>query len=233
MKVVHIEARLKKIVELPKSFIDKLPEKVAIFTTIQFMNSLEPIMKQINDSGREALVFKTGHTRHHGQILGCNVQKAEDYAKEDFDAFVYVGDGLFHPKALLWKNEDMTVYAFDPFTEKEYIVDKEDMKKIIGKHKGALATFYASTKVGVLVTTKPGQMLLKRAQELKDEYPEKEFYYFIDNTIDFNSLEDFPFIDVWVNTACPRIGFDDSIKISKPIINMEEVKKNNPKRALF
>jgi len=233
MKVVHIEARLKKIVELPDKFIVKLPKKVALFTTIQFMNSMESMLKQINDSGRTAVIFKTGHTRHHGQILGCNVQKAEDYAKEDFDAFVYVGDGLFHPKALLWKNEDMTVYAYDPFTEKDYVVDKEDMKKIIGRHKGALVTFYASNKVGVLITTKPGQMLLKRAFELKDEYPEKEFYFFIDNTIDFNSLEDFPFINVWINTACPRIGFDDSIKISKPIINMEDVKKNNPKRALF
>ena len=75
--------------------------------------------------------------------------------------------------------------------------------------------------------------MMKRALELEQEYPDKEIYFFLDNTYDFNSLEDFPFIDVWVNTACPRIGFDDSIKISKPVVNLEEVKKKNPRRALI
>lgn len=233
MKIVHIEARLKETVILPESFIVKLPKKIALFTTIQFMNSVESMLKQINDSGREAYIFKTGHTRHKGQILGCNVQNYNEYSEgKEFDAFVYVGDGLFHPKALLWKNEDKKVYAYDPFGDKHTVVDKEDMIRIKKQHAAALSIFLMSNKIGVIITTKPGQMLLKRALELREEYPEKEFYYFVDNTIDFNSLEDFPFIECWVNTACPRIGFDDSIKISKPIINMEEVKKKNPKRAL-
>lgn len=233
MKVVHVEARLKSGVALPDSFIEKLPKKVAVFTTIQLMSSLEGILKQIIDSGREAVVFKTGHTRHKGQILGCNVQTWDDYADESFDAFVYVGDGLFHPKALLWKNEDKTVYAFNPFTDKEFILDKKEMEMVKKRHMASLSKFYVSKRIGVIVTTKPGQMLLKRALELKEEYPEKEFYFFLDNTYNFGALEDFPFVEVWINTACPRIGFDDSIKISKPIINLEEVKKNNPRRALI
>ncbi len=218
---------------MPEDFIAKLPEKVAVFTTIQLMSSLESIVKQILDSGRKAIVFKTGHTRHKGQILGCNVQTWDEYADEPFDAFVYVGDGLFHPKALLWKNEDKIVYAFNPFTDKQFVLDKKEMEFIKKKHVASLSKFYASKKIGVIVTTKPGQMMLKRALELKDEYPEKEFYFFLDNTYNFGSLEDFPFIEVWINTACPRISFDDSIKISKPIINMEEVKKKNPRRALI
>jgi len=233
MKVVHIESRIKSIVVLPNSFIDKFPKKVALFTTIQFMNSVESMMKQIKDSGREVVIFKTGHTRHKGQILGCNIQDYSEYADSEFDAFVYVGDGFFHPQALLMKNENKKVYSYNPYVEKEYVVDKSDLDKVKKKNKAALSLFYMAKKVGVLVTTKPGQMLLKRALELEEEYPEKEFFYFIDNTIDFGSLENFPFIEVWINTACPRIGFDDSIKISKPIINMEDVKKKNPKRALI
>jgi diphthamide biosynthesis enzyme Dph1/Dph2-like protein len=76
-------------------------------------------------------------------------------------------------------------------------------------------------------------MLLRRAMELQDEYPEKEFFYFVDNTYDFSMLDDFNFVDVWVNTACPRISFEDSIKMEAPIVNMEDIKKENARRALI
>lgn len=228
---MHVEARIKGKIELPKKFVNKLPEKLIVFTTIQLIESLQTIIKQLEDVGKRPEVYKTGHTRYKGQILGCNVQKAEKYTEKEFDAFLYIGDGLFHPKALVWENEDKKVYAYNPFTEEEQIVGNEDIELIKKKHKAALSRFYMSTHIGVLVTTKPGQFYLKRALELREEYPEKEFYYILDNTIDFNSLEDFTFVECWINTACPRIGFDDSIKIGKPILNMEHIKKTNTKRA--
>lgn len=233
MKVAHIEARLKNTFLLPEKFIEGLPHKVAVFTTIQFMNSLEPIMKQIEATGRETVVFKTGHTRHQGQILGCNVQKFKEYANEEFDDFVYVGDGFFHPKALLWKNEDKKVHYYNPFSGHYSTVDYSEMLGIKKKYTASIAKFYMSNKIGVLISTKPGQFMIKRAYELEEEYPDKEFYFFIDNTLDFNALEDFNFIQCWINTACPRIAFDDSIKITKPVVNMEDIKKERAKRALI
>ena len=71
-----------------------------------------------------------------------------------------------------------------------------------------------------MITTKPGQNNLKKALELKAD---KNIYYFLDDTINFAELENFNFIDCWVNTACPRIAYDDSIKIAKPIINIGEL----------
>lgn len=232
MKVVHVEARLKAKFKIPKSFLEKLPEKVAVFTTIQLMNSLEDIVSQIEETGRKAIVLKTGHTRHKGQILGCNVQNFQKYADQDFDAFVYIGDGFFHPKALVWKNEDKQVHVYNPFTDKEYLLDDEDIKRDRKKYNAALSNFYMARNVGVLVTTKPGQMLLKRAMELRDEYPDKNFYFFIENTLDFSMLDDFPFIDVFVNSMCPRVPFEDQKNISKPVVNLEDVKKKDSFRAM-
>lgn len=232
MKVIHIEARLKAKFELPKEFIEKLPKKVAIFTTIQLMNTLPIVAKQLEETGRTPVILKTGHTRHKGQILGCNVQRFEDYTDEEFDAFLYVGDGFFHPKALVWKNEDKKVHVYNPFTSKEYLLDGKDIEKTRKQYLGALSSFRMSNKIGVLVSTKPGQFFLKRALELKKEYPEKKFYYFTDNTINFDSLEDFPFIQVWVNTACPRIPFEDQVNISKPVVNLEDVRVNDKSRAV-
>jgi 2-(3-amino-3-carboxypropyl)histidine synthase len=232
MKVIHIQARLKAEFGLPDDFIAKLPNKVAVFTTIQLMNSLPKMVEQIEKSGREAVVFKTVHTRNKGQILGCNVQNFKKYADEDFEGFVYVGDGLFHPKALVWKNEDKKVFGFNPFTSEQYVIEGSDVEKTRRQYTAAKSLFIMAKRVGVLVTTKPGQFFLKKAFQLREEYPDKKFYFFIDNTINFGNLEDFPFIECWVNTACPRIPFEDQINISRPVVNLEDVKKENSFRAV-
>jgi 2-(3-amino-3-carboxypropyl)histidine synthase len=225
MKVVHIEARLKSKVELPQELIGLLPEKIIVFTTIQLMSSLPVIVKQLESAGKKPMLVKTNHTRHEGQLLGCNIEHYSDYTKEDFDAFLYVGDGMFHPKALAWKNEGKKVFSYDPFSDKFSEIKGEDIEQIKKKHKAALSKFLMSNKIGVLITTKPGQHFLKKAQKLKEQYADKEFFFFVDNTFDFGSLEDFPFIEVWVNTACPRIGYDDSIRMTKPMINIDDVLK--------
>ena len=43
------------------------------------------------------------------------------------------------------------------------------------------------------------------------------------NTLDFNEIENFPKVECYVNTMCPRIGFDDTIRLNKSIINLEDV----------
>lgn len=233
MKALHIPAKIQSKVDIPEDFIEDLPETVAVFTTIQLIDNMESFIEQIESTGRNTKTFKTGHTRNKGQILGCNVQPWQEYGDVAFDAFVYIGDGLFHPRALIWKNKDKEVYGYNPFTEEQYTVDNSEVQKIRKRYHAAVSHFHLKKEIGVLVTTKPGQMLLRRARELRDEYPNKNFYYFIDNTYDFSALDDFNFVDVWVNTACPRISFEDQIHLEKPVVNMEDVKKENARRALI
>lgn len=223
MKVIHIEAKLKSEVLLPEKIINSLPDKLVVFTTIQLINSLPGIINQLHSKGKKPFVVKTNHTRHEGQLLGCNIESHTTYTNKPFDAFLYIGDGLFHPKALAWKNEGKKVFSYDPFSENFSEIKSEDTERIKKKHKAALSKFLISKKIGVLITTKPGQFMLKKALKLKEQYNEKEFFFFLDNTYNFDSLEDFPFIESWVNTACPRIGFDDSIRLSKAIINIDDL----------
>ena len=91
------------------------------------------------------------------------------------------------------------------------------------KVKGAKLKFLTSKNIGVLISIKPGQNQMKKALKLKQKYKNKEFYFLIADTISFTQLENFPFIDCFINTACPRISFDDSQKIGKPIINIEDI----------
>ena len=68
---------------------------------------------------------------------------------------------------------------------------------------------------------------LEAALKLKELYPEKNFYFFVgDNFIEYE-VENFPFIESWVNTACPRIGQDDIVRFKFPLVNIKDVQKKN------
>lgn len=215
MNVIYIEATYPKKIVLPERLLTILPDKIALFTTVQFVQQLDSMKQQLEHAGKQVVVFKTRNTRYAGQLYGCNI----DEFKGAFDAFLYVGDGLFHPKALLLKN-DKPVFVYDPKTEKSQQLNHALVEKLRKQQKGAMLKFLSSKHVGVLVSTKPGQNFYRKSLKLKEKYPDKQFYYIAANTIDFASLEDFPFIECFVNTACPRIGYDDTNKFEKPVVNL-------------
>jgi len=59
---------------------------------------------------------------------------------------------------------------------------------------------------------------------LKKSLKDKEVYLFISDTVDFSQLENFPFIDCWVNTACSRI-MDDMEKFPRPLVDLADIEK--------
>jgi 2-(3-amino-3-carboxypropyl)histidine synthase len=68
--------------------------------------------------------------------------------------------------------------------------------------------FLNAEKIGILVSTKPGQENLKKALSLK--LKNKKSYLFLSNNIDIREFENFG-INSWVNTACPRMDFDSGV----------------------
>ncbi|AJF60911.1 TPA: 2-(3-amino-3-carboxypropyl)histidine synthase [Candidatus Woesearchaeota archaeon] len=217
MKFLFIEAKYDGIIKVPKSVIEKLPQTIGLFFTVQFIDSLESIKKDIEKTGRTVKLLKGKHTKQPGQIYGCNLEKFDGV-----DAFLYVGDGLFHPKALVLGNEQH-VHIWNPVDKKYSVVTKSLMEKEVKRQKAAYSSFLMKENIGVLVSTKSGQSYLQQALKLKEKYPEKNFYYIAFDTIEFDKLEDFPFVDVWVNTACPRIGWDDTKRTAKPMVDLGTV----------
>jgi len=61
-----------------------------------------------------------------------------------------------------------------------------------------------------------------KAWEIKKKLEEKgkRCFIFVFDTLDANEMENFPFIDFWVNTACPRIADD---KDKNNVIDMGEL----------
>lgn len=202
MKYFFIDAKYKEKIKLGKKVIDKLPKKIGLITTIQFVNSVNEIKKEIEESGRKVKTSK-GIQKNESQVLGCESSAAKI---KDVDAILYVGTGKFHPinVAIETKKE---VYSYNPIDKTLKKLDKKEIEKIEKKKQGAYLKYIASENIGIIVTTKPGQNDIKKAFKLKQKLEKegKHAYIFVDNTYNLQSLEDFNFIEAWVNTACPRI----------------------------
>jgi len=209
MKYFFIDAKYNKSVILKDSLLKELPKKLGLITTIQFTNQILDIKNQLEKLGHEVYISK-GIQKYDGQVLGCE-SSAANYIKEDVDAFFYVGTGRFHILNAAMET-GKKLYSYNPISNQISVLDEKDLEKLKKRRKGALMKYYSSSSIGIIVTTKPGQNDIKSAFELKEKLRKdgKKAYIFIDNTYNLNSLEDFNFIDSWVNTACPRIVEDFS-----------------------
>ncbi|MBI2665703.1 diphthamide synthesis protein [Candidatus Woesearchaeota archaeon] len=230
MKVAYIEAFYNRPINIDLktlNYLKKYPT-IAMYSSIQFLRALPNIEQQLKKAGIKVITSQPKRTAHSGQLLGCDVDEQSlklTTELQEAHAFLYIGDGKFHPFALLYALEGTSkeLICYDPFNSRMEIMEIGIVQRNNKKNQAALAKFYHSQNIGVLISIKPGQQFLKQSLELKQKYPQKTFYYFIDDKISFDQLENFPFIDVWINTACPRIGLDDIDKFRKGVVNLRDV----------
>src|SRR3989338_7487239 len=196
MKMFFIETKAKADINFPAKLAEKLPKNVCLAASVQFSHQLPQLQQQLEKAGKQASLLKARHSKHLGQLLGCGYSKLE-FDSGNTDAFLYIGDGLFHPEALLL-GSDKDVYVFDPFTKRFRKLGREWAVRIRKKEKGALLAFLNAERVGVVMTVKPGQLgvqvALKEIFSLKEKFPGKEFFYLVCDTIDFTQLANFPFV---------------------------------------
>lgn len=209
MKTLFIEAKYKGEVKVDETTIDKLPKRIGLVSTVQFIGNLKSIKKELEKNNKKAIIA--------GQILGCDFLKAEKI-KNKVDCFLYIGSGSFHPLGLAY-TISKPVFVYNPLDNTLEKVSDNEIEKYKKRRKGAYLKFLTAENIGILVSTKTGQNQLKKALELKKRLKDKNCYIFTADTIDLNELENFPFIEAWVNTACPRIAED---KVG--LINIEEIK---------
>ena len=202
MRKLFIEAKYKGKIIIDKKDIAKLPEKIGLATTVQFIDHLNDIKKQLK---RKVFTAKA-RQKYKAQILGCDVSCAEKI-KSKVDAFLYIGTGYFHPIALGLLEKD--VYILSPSKGSITKLDKKLIENYKKRKKGAILKFLSAKDVGIIISTKPGQKYpVAKLKFLEKKYPSKKFYLFITEHVDINQLENFPFIEAWVNTACPRLEED-------------------------
>ncbi len=231
--IALIPAKYKPEVVIPQEIMEQLPERLMLFASVQFLHHLNNVATQLETAGKTTFTSESknflydGMITPKGQLLGCNMEKFDATKdQEHFDAFLYIGDGVFHPKALLVNNRK-DVFCYDPKLQKLKKLPLELYDELHKRNRGNLMLFLQATHIGVLVTTKRGQNSSKRVEKLKElvknRWPDKKLYIFIANEINFLELENFNFIQVYINSACSRIGHDDTTRSPIPIVNIEDI----------
>ena len=203
---------------------------VGLYASVQFCNNLDKVKEQLKQLNIELISSQPDRTHVQHQLLGCDNYhqslKLLPAQLEKIEYYLYIGDGKFHPLALVYGQKDKAVVneiiCNDPIAKTFQLLDQTYLKVILRKYRASLMKFLTADTIGVLVTIKPGQEQFRPSIFLEKKYPDKTFYYFIDNVISFDQLENFPFIEVWVNTACPRVGFDDQEKFRRGVVNLND-----------
>src|SRR3989338_3821759 len=221
MKIMMVESRYKGEINLSNLDASILPKKIGLATTVQFLDFADEIKQSLEGKGKLVFADKI-RQKYEGQLLGCDTGAAEK-VKDNVDAFLYIGTGVFHPLGIAL-NIDKDVFCYDPINAILSKIDRSEVEKYNKKRKGAYLKFLEAEEIGILVSLKPGQNNFKKAAELKRQLKEKNCYIFAFDTLDFSQIENFPFVQCWVNTACNRI-LDDYDKFPKPLVDLSDIEK--------
>lgn len=210
MKQLLIKAGYKTDYSVPTALLEnfeQIPDKVGLVSTIQFSDFLKEVKKKLEKAGKK--VFLTGE----GLILGCNASSALAIEAK-VSAFLYVGSGKFHPiQMAMALKEKKKIFTFNPLTEEFSELSWEEVEKFKTKKSVSKVKFLSADHVGVLVSTKWGQLHLDQALKLKEktEKKNKKIYVFLFDEFREEQMENWPEIKSWVNTACPGIGLDSGV----------------------
>jgi len=220
MKVLFSEAR--KRIELRKNEIGhitkKLPEKLGILASLQYINIIPYLKKELEKRNKTVLLSSGRLTKYAGQVIGCDVFSALNI--KHADAFLLIGSGKFHALQVALETKK-PVFIWQPGTEIARI-KKEDIKNFENKRKTALIKFLNANEAGILVSIKPGQYKLNEALSLRKKLKKKNFIFLFD-TLNLAEIENFS-CQSWINTACPNIILDDT-----RILNIKEIRKISSK----
>jgi len=207
MRAVFIPTQYIGKVDFSKIKLEKLPESIGIITTAQFQKKTEEIMDYLKKHGKKPFIGAIKQ-RNPGQLLGCD-QGAADAVDKNVDAFLYIGSGDFHPLGVAMKTKK-NVFLFNPVSSIFSQFDSEEIQKYHKKKKVMLTKYLTAQSIGILVSVKPGQYSYLQAKKIKQnlENEGKKAYIFVFDELHSYEMENFPFIEFWINTACPRIADD-------------------------
>ncbi len=221
---IYVEAR--STVNVKEAVNEALPmienwQKIGLTTTVQHIQTLDNIRETLLHAGKAVVIGDSGRLNYAGQVLGCDYSNAKSIAK-DVEAFLFIGGGRFHALGVALSTFKPTIVA-DPYERRAYLVDKET-EKVIKQRWASIEAAAKAKNFAVLIGLKPGQKRLEEALSVKRklEEHEKTAYLFAIKEITPEVLMEFPTVEAYVNTACPRISLDDAMKFQKPVLTVNE-----------
>jgi len=222
---IYIEARAKVSVEAAvREAIPLLDDygNIGLVTTVQHVHTLNEVRDLLHKAGKRVEVGEpSGWGKYAGQVIGCDYSAAESVSG-GVEAFLFVGGGKFYALGVALATGKLTVVA-DPYEQRAYSLDGE-VRRIL---KQRWASIYEAKEVknfGVLIGLKPGQKRMGEALRIKEKLEKdgRKASLLALREVTPEALLEFPQIEAFVNTACPRVGLDDASRFSKPLLTYKE-----------
>ena len=213
---VNVNDAVEKALQLLENW-----RKIGLVTTVQHVQNLDEVRENLLRAGKTVVIGDSGHLSYSGQVIGCDYSNAKSIAK-DVEAFLFIGGGRFHALGVALSTSKPTVVA-DPYEKRAYSVDRE-AERILRQRWASIEEARESKNFAVLVGLKPGQKRLEEAQRVRQKLEEKGkiAFLFAVKEITPEVLMEFPTVDAYVNTACPRISLGDASTFQKPVLTMDE-----------
>jgi len=221
---IYVEARatvnVDETVEKALPMLEKW-RKIGLTTTVQHVQTLDAVREVLVRAGKTVVIGDSGRLNYPGQVIGCDYSNAKSIAK-DVEAFLFVGGGQFHALGIALSTSKPTIVA-DPYEKRAYSIN-EQAAKIIKQRWASVDEARKAKTFAVLVGLKPGQKRFDEALGVKRKLEEngKTTSLFVAREITPEVLMEFPTVDAFVNTACPRTSLDDASKFHKPVLTINE-----------
>src|SRR3989338_4678167 len=148
MKLLLIDAKYNGEIKFTKEVLEYLKKKkyktIVLYTTTQFNHGIPEILEQLKKENIKVVSSQPERTNKEFQILGCDIYHGNlnlNNKDKNIDAFLYIGNGKFHPRALLFEeevsqdNKNKEVITYDPIGKKIIVYDKKDIEKVIPNKK--------------------------------------------------------------------------------------------------
>ncbi len=221
---IYIEARatvaIKNAVEQALPLLSNY-SKIGLATSVQHLQELNQAKEVLSQAGKTVIVGKSSQMDYPGQVIGCNCSSVKSIADEA-EAFLFVGGGRFHALGIALNTSKPTFIA-DPYDNRAFSIN-DDAQKMLKQRWTCIQEAKNAKIFGILVGLKPGQKWLDQALSVKEkaETHGKVAYLLAAREVTPETLLEFPSIDAYVNTACPRISLEAPQKFSKPVLTVNE-----------
>jgi len=224
IKIIYVPLNFeftKEQIDYVVSEIDKRNLKtLSIVTTVQYLSNISRIKEELEKKNIKVLESKKTKRLQEHQILGCDCSNLTD----KINPIVFIGDGWFHINNVSYTHKKQDIYLINPLIKLAEKVNYDE--KFLRQRYAAIARALECKSFAILVSSKIGQNRLKLAKKIKIQLEKqgKTANIFVSDYINENYLLGID-VDCYINTACPRIAYDDFNSFKKPIISATEIEQ--------
>jgi 2-(3-amino-3-carboxypropyl)histidine synthase len=186
---------------------------IGLVTTVQHTHMVPAVLEYMKSRGITCHAEDGGgRAPNPGQVLGCSYGAARKCNKEEI---LFVGTGQFHPLGVQLAT-GARVVTLDPYCRTVEVVSTE---RFLRRRFGLIEVAKKAENFGIIMTLKSGQQRRQLAERLA-LMRENTFIVALQE-VSPDELLNLGF-SCYVNTACPRLAYDDQERFPVPVISPQE-----------